>query len=50
MGRERADAFDFWGPQTLVGPELKPGDKAPAFMLTKLKNDATLAVLKELSA
>lgn len=27
MAQERADAFDFWDPQTLVGPELKPGDK-----------------------
>jgi len=31
---ERANAFDFWGPRTLVGPELKPGDQAPAFKLT----------------
>jgi thioredoxin-dependent peroxiredoxin len=30
---ERADAFDFGGPRTLVGPELKPGDPAPAFRL-----------------
>lgn len=34
MAQERAEAFDFWGPKTLVGPELKPGDQAPAFTLT----------------
>jgi thiol peroxidase len=39
MAQERANAFDWWGPRTLVGPELKPGDKAPAFTLTKLKNE-----------
>ena len=39
MAQERANAFDFWGPRTLVGPELKPGDQAPAFTLTKLKNE-----------
>ena len=33
MSQERAKAFDFWGPKTLVGPELKPGDAAPAFTL-----------------
>jgi thiol peroxidase len=38
MAQERANAFDFWGPKTLVGPELKPGDKAPAFKLSKGKN------------
>lgn len=38
MAQERSEAFDFWGPKTLVGPELKPGDKAPAFSLTGLKN------------
>jgi thiol peroxidase len=31
MTVERPDAFVFFGPQTLVGPELKPGDKAPDF-------------------
>jgi thiol peroxidase len=31
---ERPNAFDWWGPKTLVGPQLKPGDTAPAFMLT----------------
>jgi thioredoxin-dependent peroxiredoxin len=35
MLQERPNAFDFWGPKTLVGPELKPGDRAPAFRLTK---------------
>jgi thioredoxin-dependent peroxiredoxin len=39
MAQERANAFDWWGPRTLVGPELKPGDQAPAFTLTKLKNE-----------
>ncbi len=34
MATERAEAFDFWGPKTLVGPELKPGDSAPDFTLT----------------
>ncbi|HMQ33067.1 MAG TPA: thiol peroxidase [Chloroflexaceae bacterium] len=31
--RERADAFDFFGPRALVGPELRPGDAAPDFAL-----------------
>lgn len=35
---ERPNAFDFWGPKTLVGPELKAGDKAPAFTLTQIGN------------
>jgi len=39
MAQERANAFDFWGPRTLIGPELNPGDKAPAFTLTKPKNE-----------
>ncbi|HJZ50361.1 MAG TPA: thiol peroxidase [Roseiflexaceae bacterium] len=39
MAQERANAFDYWGPRTLLGPELKPGDKAPAFTLTKVKNE-----------
>ena len=30
---ERANAFDFMGPKTLVGPELKAGDIAPAFSM-----------------
>src|SRR5207247_10344581 len=33
----RPNAFNFWGPKTLVGPELKPGDKAPSFKLTGSK-------------
>lgn len=32
----RANAFDFWGPRTLVGPELRAGDPAPAFTLAAL--------------
>ena len=39
MSSERPNAFDFWGPKTLVGPELRPGDPAPAFKLTKLKGE-----------
>lgn len=39
MAIERADAFDFWGPRTLVGPELKVGDTAPAFSLTAPRNE-----------
>jgi thioredoxin-dependent peroxiredoxin len=35
MSIERANAFDFHGPRSLVGPELKPGDKAPDFTLLK---------------
>lgn len=37
---ERPNAFDFWGPKTLIGPQLKPGDTAPAFTLTALKNES----------
>lgn len=33
MTQERERVFDFRGPRTLVGPELKPGDQAPAFQL-----------------
>ncbi|MEN9934880.1 MAG: hypothetical protein RLZZ387_1459 [Chloroflexota bacterium] len=40
---ERPNAFDFWGPKTLVGPELKPGDKAPAFTLSNGKDSITSA-------
>lgn len=29
----RPEAFDFFGPRTLTGPELKPGDPAPDFRL-----------------
>jgi thiol peroxidase len=34
---ERASAFEFFGPRTLVGPELKPGDRAPDFALIDAK-------------
>jgi thiol peroxidase len=30
---ERAEAFNFFGPRSLTGPELKPGDAAPDFSL-----------------
>ncbi|MEI7644161.1 MAG: thiol peroxidase [Chloroflexales bacterium] len=33
MTTERAEAFDFFGPRSLTGPELKPGDAAPDFQL-----------------
>jgi len=33
MAQERPNAFTFWGPKTLIGPELKAGDMAPAFKL-----------------
>ncbi len=33
---ERENAFEFFGSQTLVGPELKPGDSAPAFTVYQL--------------
>jgi thioredoxin-dependent peroxiredoxin len=39
MTIEREAAFDFFGPQTLVGPELKPGEQAPAFTLLKNARD-----------
>jgi thioredoxin-dependent peroxiredoxin len=39
MAQERPNAFDFWGPKTLIGAELKPGDKAPEFTLTGPKNE-----------
>jgi len=35
MTTQRENAFDFFGPRTLVGPELRPGDQAPAFTLHK---------------
>ncbi len=40
MAIERAEAFDFLGPKTLIGPELKVGDTAPDFTLlnSKLKS------------
>lgn len=37
MTTERAAAFDFLGPRTLIGPELKPGDPAPDFVLLNNK-------------
>jgi thiol peroxidase len=37
MAVERAEAFDFLGPRTLIGPELKPGDTAPDFTLINNK-------------
>jgi thioredoxin-dependent peroxiredoxin len=36
---ERPGAFDFWGPKTLVGPQLKPGDVAPPFTLSTARNE-----------
>ena len=39
MPQERAAAFDFWGPKTLVGPELHPGDAAPDFSLLNGKGE-----------
>lgn len=33
MTVERANAFNFYGPQTLTGPELRPGDMAPDFQV-----------------
>jgi thiol peroxidase len=36
MAQERPNAFDFFGPKTLVGPQLKPGDAAPAFTLAQV--------------
>jgi len=38
MATERENAFDFWGPKTLIGPQLAPGDAAPAFTLVKSGN------------
>lgn len=35
MAQERPNAFDFGGAQTLIGRELKPGDKAPSFTLDR---------------
>lgn len=39
MAQERAEAFNFWGPKTLVGPELKPGDPAPDFTVINGKGE-----------
>jgi thiol peroxidase len=33
MRIERPDAFNFFGPRALIGPELRPGDPAPDFAL-----------------
>ena len=43
MPQERPNAFDFWGPQTLIGPELKPGDPAPSFRLSQGKESLSSA-------
>jgi thioredoxin-dependent peroxiredoxin len=43
MPQERPNAFDFWGPQTLVGPELRPGDTAPPFRLSQGKESLSSA-------
>lgn len=37
MTVERPEAFDFFGPRTLVGPALQPGDPAPDFTLHNAK-------------
>ncbi|NTW04251.1 MAG: thiol peroxidase [Oscillochloris sp.] len=37
MTIERAEAFNFFGPRTLTGPELQPGDVAPDFSLINNK-------------
>ncbi len=37
MTVERPEAFDFLGPKTLIGPELKVGDTAPDFTLLNAK-------------
>ena len=39
MAQERANAFTFWGPKTLIGQALQPGDVAPAFTLAKAKGE-----------
>lgn len=33
MTAERPEAFTFFGPRALLGPELKPGDAAPPFSI-----------------
>jgi thiol peroxidase len=44
MTIERENAFDFRGPKTLIGPELKAGDPAPNFVALSGKlEDASLA-------
>lgn len=37
MTSERANAFNFFGPRSLTGPELKPGDQAPDFTVVNNK-------------
>jgi len=37
MTSERANAFEFYGPRSLAGPELAPGDQAPDFTLISNK-------------
>ena len=39
MAEERAGAFDFGKPMTLLGPELQVGDKAPSFTLAGPRNE-----------
>jgi thiol peroxidase len=39
MPEERPYAFTFWGPKTLVGPDLRLGDQAPSFTLAKAKGE-----------
>lgn len=39
MTTERPNAFNFFGPRALTGPELKPGDEAPDFALLTNKFD-----------
>lgn len=46
MTSKRANAFDFWGPQTLLGPELKVGDRAPDFTLSQGKDSISSAQFK----
>ena len=46
MTQERSNAFDFWGPQSLLGPQLKVGDRAPDFTLSKGKESITSAQFK----
>lgn len=41
---ERANAFEFYGPRSLSGPELQPGDQAPDFaLLTNRFKTVTMA-------
>ena len=37
MTIERPEAFTFFGPKALIGPELKPGDAAPDFTVLNNK-------------